>query len=40
LLPNNPASETFSTNLEQCKWLTGYLLLECRPGGDWVNSWH
>jgi len=30
----------FNTNRERCEVLTGYLSLECRPGGDWANTWH
>jgi hypothetical protein len=30
----------FYTNREQCKVLTGYLSLGCRPGCKWANRWH
>jgi hypothetical protein len=40
LLPSSTASETFLHKSERCEELTGYLSLQCRPGGDWANTWH
>jgi hypothetical protein len=38
---NNTASEKkLYSNRERCEVLSGYLSLERRPGGDWVNTWH
>jgi len=40
LLSNNTAVKHIYPNWEQCKVLTGYLSLECRPCNAWVNMWH
>ena len=28
------------TNREPCEVFTGYLSMECMPGGEWANMWH
>jgi hypothetical protein len=35
-----PWVKHFYTMRERCEVLTGYLLIGCRPGGEWANTLH